>query len=144
MNNFVHLPKIQANAVTCRFPFEMDSHRMGKMKNRWEGKDEMEEINYSITLQAPIGKRSGEMTFWMESGTVKGQLHLLQKMMEFEGNVEADGSLAVTGELITLMRKVPYFAEGRMSRDTIRMTLHAGHSTYELTGNKKGKEGESA
>lgn len=102
----------------------------------------MEEINYAVSLHAPLGERPGELTLWIENGTVRGELSLLQKITKLAGMLKPDGSLAVTGELITHIRKIPYSAEGKISGDGIELTLHSGQRVYELTGIKKERKEE--
>ncbi len=105
----------------------------------------MAERKYDVILYAPIGERSGELLLRTEGGSVRGELKILRRSIELTGIIREDGSLEVEGELVTLMRRIPYSAEGRMSGDDIQMTLHAGRSTYELTGiNKIEKAGEKA
>lgn len=105
----------------------------------------MAERKYDVILYALIGERSGELLLRTEGSSVRGELKILRRSTELTGIIREDGSLEVEGELVTLMRRIPYSAEGRMSGDDIQMTLHAGRSTYELTGiNKIEKAGEKA
>lgn len=105
----------------------------------------MEEKKYDVILHAPIGERPGELLLQMESSAVRGELRILGQSTKLTGMIREDGRLEAEGELVTPMRRISYSAEGRMSEYDIQMTLHAGRSTYELTGiKKKEKEEEKA
>lgn len=101
----------------------------------------MNEITYDIILQAPIGKRSGEVTFWIEDGRIKGSLRILGRETELEGTVDPEGSAEISGELITATRRFPYRAVTRLWEDTLRMRIFAGTRSYDLLGRKKAEKG---
>ena len=103
----------------------------------------MTEYKYDVILYAPIGERSGQLLLRTEGRAVKGELKILRRSTELTGIICEDGSLEAEGELVTLMKRIPYSAEGRISGDDIQMTLYAGRRTYELTSiNKTEKAGE--
>lgn len=113
-------------------------------KKTAKGENEMEEAeaNYEVTLQAPIGRRSGRMRVWSGSGRINGELDLLQNTTQFQGTIDGNGNFTVTGELITFMRKIPYSADGLLNGETVKMTLYTKSGVFELDGVKTEKAEE--
>lgn len=88
---------------------------------------------YNVTMQVPIGVRYGTMAVTADDGRVDGLLTIL-KTVPFHGVIREDGRCMLSGELITLMRTIPYEAVGRITENDLHLTLTGEQETFELSG----------
>lgn len=94
----------------------------------------MKENTYKIELQTPLGKRKGTLFTETDGQKLDGWLDILKHREPFEGNVNEDGTCKISGELVTLMNRMPYAATGQISGSVIHLNLKCGRNMFELTG----------
>ncbi|MGM9521756.1 MAG: hypothetical protein ACI3VB_04680 [Oscillospiraceae bacterium] len=89
---------------------------------------------YIIQMRTPLGNRSGTLEVQIEKDTVKGYLDVLKHSEPFEGCIDEDGHCCISGKLITLMNIIPYTATGRITLDSLDLSLKGGRNIFSVTG----------
>ncbi len=99
-----------------------------------KGKKVMWSRLYDITMQTPIGNRYGSMNVTVNQNHVDGILTILKKATPFDGSICEDGNCRISGQLITLMRTIPYDAVGRITKSSLWLILKGEQETFEVSG----------
>ena len=94
----------------------------------------MMEYTYEVTLDAPLGKKRGLLVLNAIAGDCRGMLSLMSFSNPVRGSVDADGACTLMGRMRTLMRNLPFTAEGRIDLNGLELTLHCGGRSYALHG----------
>ena len=90
----------------------------------------MMEYTYEVTL----GKKRGLLVLNAIAGDCRGVLSLMSFSNPVRGSVDADGACTLMGRMRTLMRNLPFTAEGRIDLESLELTLHWGGRSYALHG----------
>jgi len=94
----------------------------------------MQKTTYNIALRTPIGVRKGTMDVQIHGETASGMMHILNRSEPFLGRIDESGECTLSGKLVTLMRTIPYRANGKITGDNIELSLTGGKETFRLTG----------
>lgn len=89
---------------------------------------------YNINMRTPIGDRKGQIYVCQDSGKLSGKLNILEHSEPFEGTIDDVGNCKITGEMITLMRRVSYEATGRITPDGLMLSLPDEQNMLVITG----------
>ena len=95
----------------------------------------MMQYTYEVTLDAPLGKKRGLLVLNAFAGDCRGVLSLMSYSNPVRGSVDADGACTLMGRMRTLMRNLPFTAEGQIDLESLELTLHWGGRSYALHGN---------
>ena len=90
---------------------------------------------YDVILETSIGKKYGKMDVSVKDKSIKGILHILKGEEPFEGIVDASGQCRISGNLSTLMRRIPYTATGTIG-EYIKLELISEKERFQLVGKK--------
>lgn len=93
------------------------------------------EYTYEVTLDAPLGQKRGVLVLNAIAGDCRGVLSLMSFSNPVHGSVDADGACTLMGRMRTLMRNLPFTAEGQIDLESLELTLHWGGRSYALHGN---------
>jgi len=91
-------------------------------------------VQYSVLLHTPLGQRSGSLEIHVNGDLLNGVLHILNRSEPFTGSVDADGNCCFKGQLVTLTRTIPYRANGRLTKDSLELSLVGDTGQYRMTG----------
>ncbi len=94
----------------------------------------MDKKNYNIVMKTPVGSRHGTISLCIINNKIYGTLNLLGHSEAFTGSVENDGTCSIHGNLVTLIRRIDYTAVGKISRDTIELSLREERNIFKITG----------
>lgn len=94
----------------------------------------MKARTYNISLRTPLGDRKGTLRAEREGNRLNGWLDVMKHREPFEGNVDGEGNCKISGEFVTLMRRVPYVATGHISDSMIRLEVKGSRNIFELSG----------
>jgi len=89
---------------------------------------------YSVLLHTPLGQRSGKLEVQINGDRSSGILHILNRSEPFFGRIDEDGTCRFKGRLVTLIRTIPYQAEGRITKEAVELSLVGDTGKYRLTG----------
>lgn len=89
---------------------------------------------YSVLLHTPLGQRSGTLEIRFNGSQSVGILHILNRSEPISGRIGDDGSCCFQGQLVTLTRTIPFQAEGRITKETVDLSLTGNTGCYRLTG----------
>lgn len=94
----------------------------------------MSERTYTIYMHTPLGEREGTLFAERNGQKLNGWLDVLKHREPFEGTVDEDGNCRITGEFVTLMRRVAYTATGQISDFSIHLEVKDERNIFELSG----------
>lgn len=94
--------------------------------------------SYEIVMQTPLGEKQGTAEVAVGENDVKGTLNILKKRTPFVGTVDEKGQCRISGTLETLLRAMPYEAEGRITKETLSLEIRSGGECFHATGRASG------
>lgn len=97
----------------------------------------MKNYRYAITMKTPLGERRGELLLTSLKGMCFGSLSLLDAKHTVVGEIRNDGCGSLSGTIQTLLRKLPFTAQGYFIPDGLDMELNCGNRTYAISGTRK-------
>lgn len=83
----------------------------------------MNEKNYRINMQTPLGKRWGTLLLRVSEGYVEGELNMFQKITSVTGTISDKCQISLEGELKTLLDSIRYSATGSISGRILLLNL---------------------
>lgn len=89
---------------------------------------------YMVNLQTPLGQKKGTLFVERNGEELKGWLDILKHREPFNGNVDENGNCRISGDLVTLMRRISYVATGQISVSDIHLEVKGGKSVFKLSG----------
>jgi hypothetical protein len=89
---------------------------------------------YSIIMETPLGSKRGTMHIDIQSSSVEGQLNILGGKNPLCGEINANGACTLRGKIKTLMREINYIAIGRVSGQTLELTVRGESNIFQITG----------
>lgn len=90
--------------------------------------------DYDVCMNTPIGNRSGHMTVLRSLDTVSGHLDILKHCEPFTGTIDPDGNCEIIGKIITLMRTINYVATGKITSDSLSLSITDDRYVLKITG----------
>ena len=90
----------------------------------------MSEKHYRICLTAPLGARNGTLVLSETGGRVEGWLNVMNEKNRCAGVLSAEGQLALSGVIRTLIRTMRYTATGTVSGRKIFLNLKMDSGAY--------------
>ncbi len=97
----------------------------------------MPDYLYDVTMNTPLGERRGVLRLTALEGSTSGSLMLLGISHPILGSISPDGVCHLTGTLQTLIHRLPFRAEGRISPPKVDMLLVCEHRTYPISGKRR-------
>lgn len=94
----------------------------------------MNETQYSVFMQTPLGRKQGVMTASVNQNVLKGWLDILGHREPFEGTIDPQGICTISGTFITLMRTVSFVATGKITASSVNLQMREERNVFELTG----------
>ncbi len=94
----------------------------------------MTQQNYNVIMKTPLGDRSGMLELFFSEAKISGYLNILRRKEPVAGELNRDGTCRLMGKFVTLMSEFYFEATGRISGDSIELTLRRGNSVFEMKG----------
>ncbi len=92
------------------------------------------EYTYDVVLKTQLGNRRGKLRVRRKQEEINGCLNILGHENPVAGTVAEDGTYALQGALVTLVRTIPFFAQGYADEEAVNLTLHCPSNTFYMTG----------
>ena len=89
---------------------------------------------YDVSLETPLGQRRGQAALEIRGTHVQGELTLMNHTEALSGEIAPDGSCHLVGNLTTLLRRIPYTAEGTITRNRVALTVKEKRNVFSLVG----------
>lgn len=89
---------------------------------------------YQVCMHTTIGQRYGTMDVQIEGHAIRGLLNLLQHSEAFFGKIDEVGNCIFSGRMITPMQIIPYTAKGKLTENSLALSLTSGKNAFEMTG----------
>ncbi len=96
--------------------------------------NELSSTAYDIRMRTPIGVRLGKMTICRDADRLSGYLDILKHKEPFEGTIDCEGNCRLIGKIITLMRTIHYEAIGKITPDSLALSIADGQYVLKITG----------
>ncbi len=85
-------------------------------------------------MDTPLGDKNGTLEINALSGNVSGNLTILGKSNSLSGVIGTDGKCSFSGKFVTLLRVYPYFANGVITENCIKLVLATDRAVYNVLG----------
>ncbi len=92
------------------------------------------EYTYDVVMKTQLGNRKGKLYVRRTQEKINGCLTILGHENPVVGAVAEDGAYALKGELITLVRTIPFLAQGYVDEKVVSLTLYCPNNTFYMTG----------
>ena len=89
---------------------------------------------FQITMKVPLGERPGKMRWEEEGGSLSGFLEIMGHKNPFSGQMSSEKIIKIEGTLVTLIRNIPFSAEGMIENGHLKMAITEVRHTYSLEG----------
>ncbi|MGN0526399.1 MAG: hypothetical protein ACI4IF_03110 [Acutalibacteraceae bacterium] len=96
--------------------------------------DELKSVSYDIHMRTPIGIRQGRMTVCCDLDKVSGYLDIFKHSEPFEGTIDSEGNCKIIGKIITLVRTISYEAIGKITPDSLTLSIIDDRHILKITG----------
>ena len=90
--------------------------------------------HYDLVMDAPLGKRRGNLELMVEKNWMNGYLTMFTRTIPIR-NGHLDGKrISFDGEMKTLMKTLPYKAEGTVTQSSLEMVISTQQGVYPVKG----------
>lgn len=90
----------------------------------------MTEHRYQIQVSTQLGMRRGTLTWTEQGSALQGTLHFLHRANPFSGQVCSAGRRAFSGQIQTLVSRIPYQADCVLAGSGLTGTFHTASGDY--------------
>lgn len=105
---------------------------------------------FKIEMNTILGLKIGELAFSENGEAISGILNLLYKKNDIHGFLNENGDILFSGSITSLIRTIPFHADGKIENRKIALTVHTANNDFALSGTeitensdeKKGNENE--
>lgn len=92
---------------------------------------------YQIIMKTLMGKKYGLLILDNNKGNLSGFINILGNSNEICGEMRMDGSCRFTGEIITPMRCMKFWAEGYIEKNKVDILIHSDSYLFSVTGQQE-------
>lgn len=97
----------------------------------------MEAQCYNIRMKTPIGVKYGKMTIDSTyNEKISGHISLMNHCEPFTGTINESGYCHITGNIITLIKKIKIEADGRIYNGKLKFSVKERNNILEIIGTK--------
>lgn len=89
---------------------------------------------FNVRMQTPVGIRLGKVYVYRDDNRLNGQFHILKHNEPFQGIIDNEGNCEISGKIITLMRTINYVATGKITSDSLTLSITDDHYVLKITG----------
>lgn len=100
----------------------------------------MTEHRYQIQVSTQLGMRRGTLTWTEQGSALQGTLHFLHRANPFSGQVCSAGRRVFSGQIQTLVSRIPYQADCVLTGSGLTGTFHTASGDYAIVGEAFGPE----
>lgn len=93
-----------------------------------------------ITVNDLIGMCRGTLTWTEQGSALQGTLHFLHRANPFSGQVCSAGRRVFSGQIQTLVSRIPYQADCVLAGSGLTGTFHTASGDYAIVGEAFGPE----
>lgn len=90
---------------------------------------------YQIKMKTQMGNKYGQLCLYAKDGCLLGSFNILGHNNPIDGHVLQDGRCHFSGELITPMRSIAFFAKGKINQGSITLAIYTDEFTMPVLGN---------
>jgi len=89
---------------------------------------------FKIEMKTILGLKIGELSFSENGEAISGTINLLLKKNDIHGFLEENGDIFFSGNITTIIRTIPFRADGRIENGRITLVVHTANNNFTLTG----------
>lgn len=97
-------------------------------------------LTYSVVMKTQIGARKGKLYLEQSQKKIMGFLSILGQENPVRGTATDNRQFILKGELVTLVRTIPFLARGYADEKMVELTLYCPNNTFCITGTATGGE----
>ena len=92
---------------------------------------------YQIIMRTQMGNKNGILMLSINAGVLSGSINILGNNNEIHGEIKNDGSCCFTGELLTPMRCMKFWADGFIKEEKVNFMVHSDPYLFPVSGERK-------
>lgn len=89
---------------------------------------------YDLEMSTPLGKRRGNLELMVWGDFLNGTLTMFARTIPIKDGKRNGRKVSFQGDMKTLMKMLPYQAEGTVQTSGIELTFETEQGTYPVTG----------
>jgi len=89
---------------------------------------------YDLEMITPLGKRRGNLELIVWNGFLNGYLTMFTRTIPIREGKKDGNNVSFCGDMKTLMKMLPYSAEGTLLASGIELTVETDQGKYPVTG----------
>lgn len=99
---------------------------------------------YTLEMTTPLGVRHGNLELRVQTGFLNGSLTMFTRTIPIRDGQWEGNRISFCGDMKTLMKMLPYRAEGQISGNNVSLDFQTESTHYPATGYliKRSKEKE--
>lgn len=89
---------------------------------------------YDIEMSTPLGKRRGNLELMVWNHFLNGYLTMFTRTIPIQNGRCVGNKVSFGGDMKTLMKMLPYLAEGTLSPSGVELMIETQQGSYRTTG----------
>ena len=89
---------------------------------------------YQVVMKTSMGKKYGRLTLFENEKSLTGNFDILGHDLEIRDGILTDGRCRFSGEFITPVRNIAYWAEGVLDEHGVELLVHTDSYDMSLSG----------
>lgn len=91
---------------------------------------------YQISMNTMMGKKHGILKLIINGNDLSGSINILGNNNEIHGVIHSDGSCRFSGELLTPMRCMKFWANGLIKEEQVNFLIHSDPYLFSVLGER--------
>lgn len=91
---------------------------------------------YAVTMDVPLGKRSGLLNFTITENRMNGFVTMFTETLPIAEGRCIGNRISFSGKMKTMLKSFGYIADGHTSRNHIDLLFHTDEGDYKASGKK--------
>lgn len=92
---------------------------------------------YHVVMKTTMGKKYGTLRLYINKSVLSGSISILGKNNEIHGVIQSDGSCRFSGELLTPMRCMKFWADGFIEEERVNLLIHSDTFLFPVSGERE-------
>ena len=96
---------------------------------------------YAIEMSTPLGRRRGFLELIVWGNFLNGYMTMFTRCFPIQNGKRSENHISFQGEMKTMMKSLPYQAEGKITGNKISLVLATDSGRYQVSGVLAGEKG---
>lgn len=92
------------------------------------------DMTYRIVMKTTFGNKSGRLTIYESGNVLTGHIDILGHRTEIKDCKRVDGQCSFSGEFVTPVRNIAFYAQGFVDNKHVSLDVKAGLQYLSISG----------